>query len=161
MPEFEVRKLEPRDNPGVATVIRTVMPEFGASGEGFAIVDPEVDDMYGTYCVPRAVFFVIEREGRIVGGAGIAQLTGAKPTVCELRKMYFLSEARGKGLGQKLIDLCLAAARARDYQQCYLETLKTMTVARALYERNGFQRVDKPLGNTGHFGCDAWYVKAL
>jgi hypothetical protein len=31
----------------------------------------------------------------------------------------------------------------------------------ALYEKAGFARIDRPLGSTGHCGCDRWYVKTL
>jgi putative acetyltransferase len=75
--------------------------------------------------------------------------------------MYFLPEARGLGVGQRMLDRCLEAAAKAGYRRCYLETLKHMHQARALYERNGFVRVDKPMGKTGHFGCDAWYVREL
>jgi hypothetical protein len=30
-----------------------------------------------------------------------------------------------------------------------------------MYESAGFQPVARPMGHTGHFGCDAWYVKSL
>jgi putative acetyltransferase len=139
------------------------MPEFGASGPGFAIVDPEVDDMHGAYRGARAAYFVIFRrsDGEIVGGGGIAELAGGDPDTCELRKMYFLPELRGLGFGQKLMDLCLAEARRAGFQRCYLETLERMTRARALYEKNGFRPLGCALGRTGHFGCDAYYLKEL
>jgi putative acetyltransferase len=43
----------------------------------------------------------------------------------------------------------------------YLETLKTMTAARRLYESFGFEPRLAPLGATGHFGCDAWFVREV
>ena len=45
MPEIAIRPIEPRDDARIAEIIRTVMPEFGACGSGFAINDPEVDWM--------------------------------------------------------------------------------------------------------------------
>jgi len=42
---FTIRRIRRSDDAAVATLIRTVMPEFGASGPGFAIMDPEVDAM--------------------------------------------------------------------------------------------------------------------
>lgn len=36
-----------------------------------------------------------------------------------------------------------------------------MTQAKALYERNGFLRMDRPLGNTGNFGCNTFYAHDL
>jgi putative acetyltransferase len=155
--KYTLRAIRRSDNLQVAALIRTVMPEFGAVGPGFAILDREVDEMFETYSRPRSAFFVVGDGNRIVGGGGIAPLAGANVSICELRKMYFLKEARGLGLGQALISRCLDAARNFGFKQCYLETLKAMTKAAALYARNGFQPISSPLGTTGHFKCDAYY----
>src|SRR3970040_1652773 len=87
--------LWPEDNEGGRRVIRTRMREFCAVGPGFAIMDPEVDDMYAAYSPPRCAYFVVTLGGRVVGGGGIAPLEGGHADTCELRKMYFLPEARG------------------------------------------------------------------
>ncbi|HEU4407619.1 MAG TPA: MarR family winged helix-turn-helix transcriptional regulator [Polyangiaceae bacterium] len=158
---YEVRPLARRDDPAVAAIIRAVMTEFGASGPGFAIHDPEVDAMYDAYRPPRAGYLVIEREGRVVGGGGFGPLAGGDAGVCELRKMYFLPETRGLGLGRLLLDRVQQAAREAGYHTMYLETLGTMRRARQLYEAARFRKLSGPMGSTGHFGCDAWYAKAL
>ena len=87
------------DDAAMAQVIRTVMPEFGASGPGFAIHDPEVDGMCAAYDRPGAAYFVVELDGRVQGGGGVAPLEGGPEGVCELRKMYFLPALRGQGAG--------------------------------------------------------------
>lgn len=155
-----VRKIEEKDNQAIAGIIRTVMPEFGASGQGFAIHDSEVDNMFAAYTRPRCAYVVCEVDGKIVGGGGIAPLEGGDAEVCELKKMYFLPEGRGKGLGQRVLTQCLGEAQ-KHFRQCYLETFNTMSLAMKLYERNGFTRIPGPMGNTGHFACDIFYVKAL
>ena len=161
MPPFLIRPIAPQDNPAVAAVIRRVMPEFGADGPGFAIHDAEVDDMAGAYAQPGCAYFVVERAGRICGGAGIAPLDDPEPGICELRKMYFLPELRGLGAGKALIAQCLDMARSLGYRRCYLETLTGMDAAQKLYEANGFERIPKALGNTGHFGCNRFYLREL
>ena len=163
---FAMRPIRARDRAGVAQLIRTVMPEFGAKGPGFAINDPEVDDMFRAYQEPRAAYFVVTAAGprsgeRVVGGAGFAPLVGGDEKTCELRKMYFLPEVRGLGIGQKLLAECLARSRRAGFARMYLETLAAMSQARALYERNGFRRLERPLGATGHFACNAFYVRDL
>ena len=60
---FTLRPITPADDAAVAGVIRSVMPEFGASGPGFAIHDPEVDAMCAAYDRPGAAYFVIEADG--------------------------------------------------------------------------------------------------
>lgn len=156
-----IRPIAPRDDAAIAAVIRKVMPEFGAVGDGFAINDPEVDWMCRAYRAPRAAYFVVERDGKVEGGGGVAPLLGGDPATCELRKMYFLPTLRGLGAGRTLMSRCLDAARDFDYRRCYLETLAGMDAAMRLYEHSGFRRLDAPLGDTGHGGCNAWYLRDL
>jgi putative acetyltransferase len=157
----DIRRVDRGDNQAVANIIRTVMPEFGASGAGFAIHDSEVDDIFKAYSRPRTAYFVCELDGKIVGGGGVAPLEGGDPNICELKKMYFLPEARGKGFGQKVLTSCINAAREIGFHLCYLETFNTMKDAMKLYEKNGFEKIKGPMGNTGHFACDTFYTLKL
>ncbi len=161
METIQIRRITPNDNRQVAEIIRTVMPAFGASGKGFAIHDAEVDSMATAYSQPRCAYFVCEVHGKILGGGGIAPLMGGDIHTCELKKMYFLEEGRGKGLGQRILEACINAAREADYHYCYLETFNTMKDAMKLYEKNGFKKIPGALGNTGHFACDTFYLLTL
>jgi putative acetyltransferase len=156
-----IRPIEPVDDATVAAIIRHVMPEFGATGDGFAINDPEVDWMSAAYAEPRCAYFVVERDGVVLGGAGVAPLVGGDGGTCELRKMYFLPEVRGQGIGAAMMARCLDAARAFGFRQCYLETLTGMDAAMRLYERSGFRRIPTSLGATGHGGCNSFYLLPL
>lgn len=156
------RPILPEDDTAVAAIIRTVMPQFGADGPGFAIHDPEVDGMCAAYSVPGAAYFVVAtQDGRVIGGGGIAKLEGGEPGVCELRKMYFLEEARGVGMGEKLLRHCLSVAKGLGYRSCYLETLTGMDAAMRLYHKVGFKPLCAPMGATGHGGCDRWFAREL
>ncbi|MCK6589684.1 MAG: GNAT family N-acetyltransferase [Polyangiaceae bacterium] len=159
--DFILRPIQPGDDAAVAGIIRTVMPEFGADGPGFAIHDAEVDAMSDAYSRPGCAYFVIEMDKRVVGGAGIAPLEGGDPTICELRKMYFLPELRGKGMGEKMLRRCLKTAKELGYETCYLETLTGMDAAKHLYKKAGFKPLTKAMGCTGHFSCDAYYSLRL
>jgi putative acetyltransferase len=158
-----IRPICPGDDAAMAAIIRRVMPEFGASGAGFAINDPEVDYMARAHDRPGAAYYVVEDRptGVVVGGGGVAPLDQAEPDTCELRKMYFLPQARGRGAGARMLQTCLARARALGYRRCYLETLTGMDVAQRLYEKFGFARIPGALGSTGHFGCDRFYLLSL
>jgi putative acetyltransferase len=159
--ELTIRLIEPADSPAMARIIRSVMGEFEAVGEGYSINDPEVDDMAGAYSGERATYFVVSNGPRVVGGGGVGPLDGADADTCELRKMYLLPEVRGLGMGRRLLARCLEAAQDLGYRRCYLETLGHMSQAQALYEANGFVATDAPMGNTGHFACNRFYVKPL
>ena len=156
-----IRPVRPSDEPAVARIIRTVMPEFGADGPGFAIVDPEVDHMCTAYDRPGASYFVLEAGGEVVGGGGIAPLDGGAADTCELRKMYCLPQARGRGWGQRLLARCLEAAREAGYARCYLETCTGMDAAMRLYGKMGFHPICSSMGSTGHSGCDRFYLLEL
>jgi putative acetyltransferase len=159
---YRLRPVRAADRKAVAALIRTVMPEFGAKGPGYAIHDPEVDDMFGAYRAERAGYWVVvQGDDVVVGGGGFAPLAGGDDGTCELRKMYFLPEIRGLGIGQKLLESCIEGARRAGFTTMYLETLANMRQARALYERNGFVRLQQPKGATGHFSCDTFYAKNL
>jgi putative acetyltransferase len=158
MPAFVIRPITPADDAAMAAIIRAVMPEFGAIGDGFAINDPEVDWMSRAYSQPRSAYFVVEREGIVLGGGGVAPLEGGDGGTCELRKMYFLPQARGLGAGTAMMERCLQAARGFGFARCYLETLCGMDAAMRLYERSGFHRIDAPMGDTGHGGCNTFYL---
>jgi len=156
-----IRAIARRDNTAVANIIRQVMTEFGAVGCNFSIADPEVDAMYDAYPPPSAAFFVVEDGGEVMGCGGMGPLVGGPPDVCELRKMYFMPALRGTGMGAKLLATILEAARQAGFHRCYLETLGTMTGARRLYLKHGFEPIDAPLGNTGHSGCNSWMIREL
>lgn len=152
-----IRKIQPADNPSVAAIIREVMTEFGAVGDGFSIQDAEVDAMFEAYQDPRSVFYVLYEE-QVIGCGGIARLAGGDEQTCELKKMYFQSQARGRGFGRVLGEMLVQDARRLEYRRVYIETLKTMQAANRLYQKLGFTEQSSGLGDTGHCGCDTFYV---
>lgn len=151
-----IRKIQASDNERVADIIREVMTEFGAVGEGYSIEDPEVDSMFQAYSNTRSAFYVVEHEKVVVGCGGIAELQGGDPSTCELKKMYFLESARGKGAGKIMAEMLIVDARRFGYRKIYIETLERMEAAGRLYQQLGFQRLDAPLGKTGHCSCDSY-----
>lgn len=158
---MSLRPIRPVDDERIAWIIRRVMTEFGAVGEGYSIVDAEVDAMSVAYAGPETAYFVAAADEEILGGAGIGPLVGGPEDVCELKKMYVLPAGRGLGLGRRLMEACLQAAREAGYRRCYLETLGHMSAARQLYERYGFEPLSAPMGTTGHSGCNSWYLLRL
>lgn len=158
---YTIREIKESDNAPLADIIRTVSKEYELSAEkGFSVADPSLDNLYQIYQGEQSHYWVIEQNGKLFGGAGIAPLSG-EPSICELQKMYFLPELRGIGMGRTLAVKCIKAARQLGYRQLYLETTQTLTEAIALYTSLGFVVVDKALGNTGHSDCEVRMVKEL
>ena len=158
---MKIREIQKKDNPQVKEVIQKVLVEFGVPKVGTAYEDVSLNDMYSHYSKPGMKYFVVEADGRIIGGAGIAPLENGDPNICELQKMYFMPEARGKGVGSEMMATCLAQAKKEGYVQCYLETMPYMDNARKLYARTGFTDLDGPMGDTGHYNCQKWMIKDL
>ncbi|KAF2519376.1 GNAT family N-acetyltransferase [Flavobacterium salilacus subsp. salilacus] len=156
-----IRKIEPADDTAIAKVIRQVLIEHNVPKVGTAYADASLDCMYKTYNQKSSVYFVVEQEGTIIGGAGIAPLENGAVDTCELQKMYFLEEARGFGIGAKMMERCLESARNFGFANCYLETMPYMLAAQKLYKKYGFEYLDAPMGNTGHSSCPVWMLKKL
>lgn len=158
-----LRPIRPKDDSVVAAIIRDVMTEHGCTSQGFAIHDAEVAAMSASYRGGEARYYVVERGGEVLGGAGFARLAGSAPSpaTCELRKMYFRATARGRGLGRALLELLLDEMRAAGFARCYLETTSWMEDAQRLYKRAGFAELRGPMGDTGHGGCDRWFARDL
>lgn len=145
----------------VKQIIHKVGAEFGAVGEGFGPSDPEVEQMSQFYHPNKGSCYLIALEdGKVIGGAGIASFNESQ-TICELKKLFLLPEARGKGVGKTLTNMCLKFALDYGYKQCYLDTLTNMTSAIRLYESVGFIHLDSALEGTIHNGCDVWMIKNL
>ncbi|ESU23510.1 N-acetyltransferase GCN5 [Flavobacterium enshiense DK69] len=161
MEEVVIREIQSADNVTVAKVIRTVLEEFNVPKVGTAYADPQLDCMFETYSEPRSAYYVVEKDGKIIGCAGIAPLANDAPNVCELQKMYFLPETRGLGIGAKMMEVCLNKAKSFGFEQCYLETMPYMTAAQKLYLKSGFSYLDAPMGCTGHSSCPVWMIKQL
>lgn len=90
-----IRLIEQKDNAGIAAVIREVSAEHGLTADkGFAVADPILDTLYEVYSKPRSAYWVVEMDGKIVGGGGISQLAGGDNETAELQKMYLFGIKR-------------------------------------------------------------------
>jgi putative acetyltransferase len=158
---YDIQEIKPIDDTKVCEIIKKVGEEYGAIGEGFGPSDPEVNAMSQHYNDESSSrYFVAFIKGSIVGGSGIAAFNGSSD-VSELRKLFLLPESRGLGLGKKLTEDCLEYAKRKGYKKCYLDTLRNMKSAIALYEKLGFKHLDRPLAGTIHNSCDVWMLKEL
>ncbi len=157
-----IREVQAKDNQAIKDLVINTLAEFGAKGPGFASSDEELQDMYSAYLAKDKCFYVIEKEGVVLGAGGVAPLDGEeKSGICELRKMYFDPKLRGYGLGKKLINKCIDKAREIGFHAMYLETIPEMTVAQTLYKSRGFEYLDCSKGNTCHSACQIFMQKVL
>ena len=156
-----IRPINESDNKHISVILREVLIEMDIPRIGSAYEDPEINNMYESYQSNRSIYFVVEENNKILGGAGINQLKNGDVNICELQKMYFHKSIRGRGIGDKMIELCLNFAVESNYKKCYIETMPNMINAQKLYLKKGFKYIDGPLGNTGHTACPVWMIKTL
>ncbi len=156
-----IREIQQVDNLAIEQIIKDIFPEFNLPLIGTAYEDAETPRMYQSYQGVNEVYFVVEENGVILGGGGIKPLKGFETEICELQKVYFPPEVRGKGYGKIIFNKCLDAARDYGYKQCYLESASQMKIAISMYEKAGYKHLEEPLGNTGHYSCGVWMIKDL
>lgn len=158
---INIRPIILSDNPFIARIIRDSLTEFGANKPGTVFYDKSTDHLFELFQERDSAYFIAEKDGEIMGGGGLFPSQGLPEGTCELVKMYLRPEARGTGTGAALINRCMETAVSFGFRQMYIETMPELTKAINVYEKFGFHYLKGPLGNTGHFGCGVWMLKAL
>ena len=154
--DITYRLIEEKDNSALSNVIKRSLEELNLALDGTVYTDKATDHMYDGYQSDGSIYFIAEQDGVLLGGSGIAPIPDQTANYCELQRMFLTSSSRGQGIGQALMDKCVAFAREAGYEMIYIETFENMHDARKLYERSGFKYSDQRLGNTGHFSCDVF-----
>lgn len=157
----EYRKLQQKDNPIISRIIKNALEEHGVARPGTVYTDPTTDDLYTLFSREDAVYFIAEENGEILGGCGVYPTIGLPDGCAELVKLYVQKEGRGKGVGFALLEKCAVAAKELGYSELYLETLPELARAVSLYRRSGYEELNGPLGDSGHFACSIWMLKPL
>ena len=122
---------------------RALFEEYAAwldvdlSFQGFA---QELATLPGAYAPPRGRLLIAGPREAAVGCIALRPLAADASPVStgEVKRLYVKPDARGTGLGVRLVTTLLAEARAIGYRDLKLDTLERMTDARRVYERLGF-----------------------
>lgn len=156
-----IRPIQVTDNAEIARIIKSVLTEFGANKPGTVFTDPTTDQLFELFQTPNSSYFIALENDKIIGGCGIFPTKGLPAGCVELVKLYITAEWRGKGIGYQLMEKCIAHAQALNFKEIYLETLPELHIAVGLYENMGFQYLEQPYGDSGHFACDLWLSKKI
>ncbi len=108
--------------------------------------EDELAALPGAYAPPKGGLWFARADGEIAGVAGVRPF---KDGLCEMKRLWVRPAFRGLGLGRRLAERTIAAARAAGYRAMCLDTLGRLTAARAMYEDLGFREItayyDNPL----------------
>ena len=147
--------------------VRTIFREY-AAGLGvdlcFQQFDEELAGLPGEYAAPRGALFVARVDGELAGCCALRPLDSSDyPNASEMKRLYVRKAFRGFGLGRRLAEAALDAARQAGYDCVLLDTLDDMEAARALYEDLGFEEVPpyyhNPIPGAHYLKADLWNSK--
>lgn len=153
--DFLIRDWSEGDRLAAARVISTVLAEYNLEWEPEG-ADCDVLGVETYYLQAGGEFWVVESQNEIVGTAAYYPISRGKNAV-EIRKMYLLPAARGKGLGKVLLQALEKAIAERKFGEIWVETATVLKEAVNLYERSGYQLatgVETPR-------CDRLYIKNI
>jgi len=153
--DFFIRSWETRDRAEAFHLIKDVLAEYGLMCEPFG-ADRDVYDVELFYHKKGGEFWVVERQGEIVGTAAYYPIDRGNNAV-EIRKMYILPAARRQGLGKFLLQELESKIMARGFDEIWIETASILKEAVILYENNGYL----PTTGVETLRCDRVYVKCL
>lgn len=148
-----IRPATSDDHDPVRAVVSAVLAEYGITPDP-ADADLDLVDIDAAYFSGGTLDVVTDPEGRVVGSCGIVRLDDER---CELKKMYLLPVARGRGVGRRLLDRAIAFARGRGFRRIELTTASVLAEAIAMYRRHGFTPIQRDMPSR----CDQAFALSL
>lgn len=159
--EITIRKIQKSDNKELAAIIRSCFHDFEVATKGTVYEDPTTDHLFELFKEKNSSLFVVEENYKLLGCCGIFPTVGLPENCAELVKFYLDKNARGKGIGRKLMEESIDFAKESGFKSIYIESLPEFSTAVSIYEKQDFKYLEKPLGNSGHSGCNLWMLKEL
>lgn len=123
------------DRENIRNLVFCVLREYGLEPEPDGI-DKDLEDIEANYIDRGGVFELLKDfDGNLLGTVGLYPLDAKR---VELRKMYFVNEIRGKGLGKIMLKRMIKSAAEKSFEQIVLETASVLREAIGLYKKFGF-----------------------
>lgn len=106
----------------------------------FQDFDHELETLSIQYRKPDGALFIAYLKRQAIGCVGLRKYDDQN---AEIKRMYVKPQYRGRYIGQKLLELILAAAQKLGYKKILLDTLPEMITAQALYRKFGFHETSE------------------
>lgn len=101
----------------------------------FQDFDRELQTLYKVYSPPKGCIILAKENGLTLGCVALKPIAQG---VCEMKRLYVRPEARGIGLGRKLVDELIIFAKSFAYKSMKLDTVTKLKEAIGLYRSMGF-----------------------
>jgi N-acetylglutamate synthase-like GNAT family acetyltransferase len=138
-PEIEIRQAGTQDAPAIAKVLYESFVEYEAlyTREGFTATTPNVDQILAR--MREGPVWLAGREDKVLGIVAAV----AKGQSIHMRGMGVVPDARGSGIGARLLKQVEQWADDQDCVRVFLSTTPFLNAAIRLYERCGFRRTEE------------------
>ena len=144
----------PRDHGVVEALFREYVGSL-AEDISFQDFEAEFTGLPGKYARPGGVVLIAHNGNEAAGAVAYRMV---EPGVCEMKRLYIRPAFRGKGIARELANELIDDARRQGYRTMLLDTLGSMSAARALYRDLGFVPIapyyDNPLPGVMYMALD-------
>lgn len=142
---YKIRKIQNKDNPIIADIIRGTLKNYNLDIPGTAYFDTSLDNLYDYYYpfTDKGYYVITDNNDNVVGGIGFEKAIYFENTA-ELQKLYLAENVRGMGLSYSLIDFIENKMKQSGYTASYLETHSNLTEAIHLYKKCGYCEIECP-----------------
>ena len=147
---IEIRRIKPDEGPAAKRVIYRVAHDIFQDPrlleESIAYHESrgelkDMDDIQRNYFEKGGIFLVMLDDNHLIGTGAVRQL---EDDICELKRLWLLSQYHGKGLGYRMLQELFSFAREKGYKRIWLQT-DAVQQSRALefYRRLGFHEIPR------------------
>ncbi len=156
-----ITDLKPDYDLALADIIRDNLRKYKLDIPGTVYFDENLNHLSDFYLAEpeKRHYYIVTDGDKLVGGIGMAEFEFFEDC-CELQKLYLSDEVKGDGFSYRMISRIEDKARELGYKRMYLETHDNLATAIHVYEKSGYQEIDKPAGVV-HATMNRFFLKEL
>ncbi|MCI0450368.1 MAG: GNAT family N-acetyltransferase [Chlorobi bacterium] len=107
--------------------------------------DEELATLPGKYAPPEGRLYIAAIDGESTGCIGLRKIGDG---ICEMKRLYVRQNARGLGIGKKLVEMVINDAKNIGYKKMRLDTIaEKMIEAQKIYRSAGFYEIQPYYNN--------------